>query len=484
MGKVSLGGLISGMNTDDIISQLAQVEAQRVTVPSTRKAEVQVKQSAMAQIKSTFQNLLAKLDKLKTRSTYEERKATVGDATVLDATATSGAALGLHTITVTSMAQAHVVQAASNATSTTAALGLTPGTVTLNGKTFSVTATDSLTTIKDKINGLTGANVTAEIITVTNGATTSYKMNLIASKQGTANAIAISDDQGDAIIKSAGLQFKQPDNSWQNEITQAKNAVFKLDNVDFSMETNTVSTAIPGVTFTLKKETGTTPIKVEQDADKSASAIQEWASQLNSTFYIIEENTKITLKDGAIDKTKSKGPLAGDSLVRGFGTALRGMLSREVAGLPADLNSLSEIGITTGKYGTADYNRVVIDTAKLKEKLQQDPTAVARIFGAVTGGAATNTTGIAKDMHKWVDDALVYQTGPLDSRDSAYTLQIKQYDAQITRIQEHMERYQAQLKRQFTAMEMAMQKLQNQGGAMLQQMSALMGMSSSTQNSK
>ncbi|HWI53239.1 MAG TPA: flagellar filament capping protein FliD [Symbiobacteriaceae bacterium] len=484
MGSVSLGGLISGMNTDDLISQLSQVEAQRVRVPSTKKAEVQLKQSAMAQIKSTFQNLLAKLDKLKTRSTYEERKATVADSSVLDATATSGAATGLHTIAVTSMAQAHVVQAASNATSATAALGLTAGTITLNGKTFGVTGTDSLTTIKDKINGLTGANVAAEIITVTNGATTSYKLNLIASKQGTANAVTISDDQGDAIIKSAGLQFKQPDNSWHNEITQAKNAVFKLDNVDFSMETNVISTAIPGVTFTLKKETGTTTIKVEQDADKSVSSIQDWANQLNATFYTIEDKTKIVLKDGAIDKTQSKGPLAGDSLVRGFGTTLRAMLSREVDGLPADLNSLSEIGITTGKYGTADYNRVVVDATKLKEKLQQDPTAVARIFGAVTGGGATNTTGIAKDMHKWVDDALVYQTGPLDSRDSTYSLQIKQYDAQITRIQEHMERYQAQLKRQFTAMEIAIQKLQSQGGAMMQQMSALTGTSSSTQNSK
>lgn len=470
MSSISLGGLISGMNTQDIIRQLSEVELMRTRVPSTRKMETQLKQSAIQQIKSTLETLLSKADKLKTKSTYEERKATVADATLVDATVTAGAALGLHSLQVTSLAQAHVVQAASSATSATAALGLTAGTITINGKTLSVDGTDTLTTIKEKINGLSGANVTADIITVTNGSTTSYRLNLAATKLGTANAVVISDDQGDAIIKSAGLQFKQADGTWQNEIAQATNAVFKLDNVDFSTDTNTIANAIPGVTFTLKKATGTTTINVEQDVDKIAASVQEWVTQFNATMGVLDEKTKVALKDGALDKAQARGPLAGDSLVRGFATTLRGMLSSEVAGLPSTLNELSEIGITTGKWGTADYNRVVVDTAKLTEQLKKDPTAVARIFGAVTD---SNTSGVAKDMHTWINTQLTAATGTIATRDDTYNKQIKQYDQQITRIQEQVTRYEERLRRQFTQMEIAMQRLQSQGSTMLQQMASL-----------
>lgn len=470
MSTISLGGLISGMNTDEVIAKLTDLEAKKITVQESKKLQVQMKQTSVQRIKTAFETLKTKLDALRQSSTYNERKATAADTTILDATVTSGTSLGIHSINVTSLAQAHVVTSTSNAASDVVALGLTAGNINLNGKTIAVDGTDSLYSLRTKINGA-GANVTADIVKVVNGATTSYRLNLSSTKLGTANAITLSDDQGGAIVSSNALQFKDGVGAWAYAaVTEAKNAEFTLNNAIYSIDTNTV-TSLPGVTLTLKK-TGATTVTVEQNADKTASTIQDWANAINAAFTQMDTETKITMKDGSLDKTKARGNLAGDQLIRGFQQSLRGFLSKEVTGLPVNLNRLSQIGITTGAWGTADYGKVVVDTAKLTEEIKKDPNAVARIFGAVTD---VNTSGIAKDMYTYVNDALIYQTGPIDSRDALYTKQVKDYDDRIARISEHLSTYQASLKKQFARMESILAKMNTQSAAFTQQVQSLQG---------
>ncbi|HYG60011.1 MAG TPA: flagellar filament capping protein FliD [Symbiobacteriaceae bacterium] len=107
-----------------------------------------------------------------------------------------------------------------------------------------------------------------------------------------------------------------------------------------------------------------------------------WVDQLNSTLGLIKSKT-------SFDPSTGKGQvLSADPLARQLYTTIRSMLSNVVSGQGSTLDSLSDVGITTGAYGSADYGKVLLDTTKLKEKLNANEDGVASLFGALRKNAA------------------------------------------------------------------------------------------------
>ena len=193
-GHVSFSGLGSGIDwqsTVDAIMAARQVpvDSLKTTVTSNTDkinalkdltTKLQALQNSMSSLYGavTFQN---------TGNIFETKQAFASShrldgqtpsaaGNLVGATVTNAATTGVHTIEVLRTAQSQKISSDSQA-STSAALGLTNGdSFTINGTAISVTATDTLGDLRDRINaantGSTPTGVTASIVSV--GATENY----------------------------------------------------------------------------------------------------------------------------------------------------------------------------------------------------------------------------------------------------------------------------------------------------------------------
>lgn len=401
MSGLGLGGLASGMDTDTIIKKILEFENKKIISQQMKKAQVEAKQDAWKQVRSSLSTLRSKLDGVRLSSTFAARSATLSDPAVASVTVSPNASTTTHSLSVTQLATYHVTASANfdsaNATLSTgyAEPADFPITVTINGKNITVDSTDTLNSLKDKINGTTGIGVKAEIVKVPVGAAIKYRLVLTSTTQGAAGAMTITDDEANDFVKHIGLV--KADNTL-NELSAAQDAIFNLNGVDYTSNTNTITDILPGVTITLKKGgTGdpvvpvTTSITIDQNLDAAISAVEEWVKAYNATTDLLKEATKYDAD------AKKKGLLQGEELARSILINLRDMISRTVTGLPSDLNRLSQVGITSGAFGTADYGKIVLDKTKLREALAENADGVAKLFGAMTNNVALSSAGASID---------------------------------------------------------------------------------------
>jgi flagellar hook-associated protein 2 len=101
MGTITSGvGLISGINTGQIISELISLDSQPVTLLQTRIAATNAQQTAYSALSSQLQTMQTTGKSLEQVSTFQAATATSSDQNVLTATAQNGAALGTYNLQV------------------------------------------------------------------------------------------------------------------------------------------------------------------------------------------------------------------------------------------------------------------------------------------------------------------------------------------------------------------------------------------------
>lgn len=395
MSRISLGGLISGVSTDDLIRKIMQAESERLRSQLNQQSRLEAKQRAWRDVRSSLSTLQSKLNTLRYPWVYGSRQVTLTDETVASMTASSGAALTTHSLTVTILAQTHVVShtdataqtSANDALNKTGRFNIGIGSTTAE---VEVVAGDTLNSLADKINNA-NVGVRADVVKVTIDGAEKYRLTLTSSETGTSNAVVMTDVTGyEGTVQNLG--FKDGTNAWTNQLSVAQDATFTLNGVDYTRSTNTVDDAIAGLSITLKKA-GSTQATVGLDSGKVLDSVKSWIEAVNSSQDLLKKLSDYN------SETKEAGVLNGESLIRNLQRNIRSAISNVVTGLPSGWNRLSEVGITTGAFGTADYGKVVIDEAKFKEKLAEDPDAVARLFGAMRKNVAlaSNNGTIAMD---------------------------------------------------------------------------------------
>ncbi|HHV79241.1 MAG TPA: flagellar filament capping protein FliD [Firmicutes bacterium] len=363
MDPLRLGGLISGMDTEDVISKLMAIERRPVELLENQKGQLQAKREAWNRVNTALVALDTKLEALRQADTFLKTKATVGDSSVAQVSVSTGAPLGERTLEVLQLARAHVVGSWTKP-SATDALGLT-GRPVINGKTLEVVASDSLETLATKINSL-GAGVTASVIRVDS---TSFQLVVKANQTGVANKITMTDDGG--VLQSLGLT--------SNTLQVPLDAHIRIDSVDVWRSSNTISDAVNGVTFELKG-LGTTQVKVEMDDAAVVSAVKAFVEEYNKTVDAINAETSYD------STTKKAGALFGEISLLGLQSQIRRILS--------DVRS-GDVGITTVNYaaGVGAGGHLKLDEQKLLDALQADRHAVMRLFGAERVNVALASAG-------------------------------------------------------------------------------------------
>lgn len=378
-GNLSLSGLVSGMDTESIIQKLMAVESRPIQLLQQKQTTLQDKASAWRDINTRLSNLQSRAADLADKLKFYAKKAVSGDTTVFDATASSSAAASSYSLTVQQLAQAHIVASAAppGGPSDPAAALNQAGNPQINGKTIQVGVTDSLNSLRDKINATPDIGVTASVVQVD---ATHYQLVMTAKTVGS-TPISFTDD-GSVLTNIGILSGGVP-----NTVQAAQDAIVKINNLTVQRSSNTLSDVIPGVTLTLKKPSaGSVTLTVGQDYDAVVKAVHDFADQYNSVIDLINQKTSWD------DKTKKGGTLFGDPTANQIKAQLRSMVMDVVPGTQVYRN-FTDIGVTTGKYGEANYQKLQVDDTKLRQALTDNLDAVGQLLGVNEANVALATAG-------------------------------------------------------------------------------------------
>jgi flagellar hook-associated protein 2 len=449
MGLTSVG-IGSGMDIGGIVTALVNAEsAGKIAKFNVNEGKINAQISGIGSLKSAMSEFNTKLTTLTKAETFSSQKIATSTKDYLSATVDKTAVSGSYQVKVEQLAQSQKVGSAvaADATSAIGAGTLTIGVGAESPFDISVSDTDSLTNIMDKINSsAANTDVTATIINGEFGP----QLVLGSKKTGEDNLISVS-----AVNTGAGTGLS--DTFTMTELTPAKNAIAHIDGVKVVSQKNSISEAITGVSLTLTTADidKTTTLTVSKDTAKTKTAIEGFVTAYNSVMTTIKGLT------GYNADTEQAGILQGDALPRSIQSQMRNMLSSQYS--TSDGNKmLANLGVTTTREGLLE-----VDSTKLTEAITADKGAIAEMFSA-------EDTGLASKMSSLLD-GYVKSGGIMDSRDSTLDEQLSRLEDSRTQLNTRMSAYSDRLYKQFNAMDLVVASLNTQAGDLQSRLDSLPG---------
>lgn len=450
--------------TSDTIDQLLQSDELRKTVIQNKIDKINTKSQAWTDISTRLSNLTSKLEALQDEGTYGTKKVTSSDDASATVSGTADSMEGSYDLIITQLATSSkitgdVVSKADGTTkiSTKDALGYS-GKLTITNAAadgsdkpltveIDVKATDSLKDIANAINsakdpsdkeGTKGAGLKATIVN---------NQLVITSEEMGNRTLTIGGNLKDS------LGFKD------SKTKPGKSAIFKLDGIDMTRNSNNPTDVVDGVTFNFKKADAskTITLGLTNDTDKELSAVKDFVSQYNSVMSFLSEKMDVG------DPSKSDnttGALAGDSTLISLQSKLQ---STVLGGKSVNGVSASTLGLSVDRNGTLS-----LDETKFKAQLAKDPNSVKDFFFKDTSNKYSTEktgTGYTADFKAVIDRYTSTKSGSegvISLRKSSYQSEIKDYNKQIERITEQIATKRARYVTMFTNLDTAIGNLQSQ----------------------
>jgi flagellar hook-associated protein 2 len=248
---------IGSAGLGDLYNQLEAAERTKLTTITSQQSTYNAQLSAYGKLQSAMTSLQTATAALGKATTWNSTSVSSTN-TAFTATTTADASVGSFVVNVNQVAKAQALTTGSYANNTDL-LGDTTGTtrkitITQPGtKTpLEVTLADgdtSLAGIASAINKANG-NVTASVIKAKDG---DYRLMLSSKTTGTDGAMTVSVT-GDAKLQSAIGYDSTTKTGALTVNTDAQNAIVVVNNISIERQSNTITDALPGVTFSLKAE--------------------------------------------------------------------------------------------------------------------------------------------------------------------------------------------------------------------------------------
>lgn len=274
-----------------------------------------------------------------------------------------------------------------------------------------------------------------------------------------------------------------------SNMTQAKTAYDDaLESKNNLPSAPTSTTTASSVTLTSTTNVDDMMNKIKDFVNMYNSFIKDLKEQTTQTKYRdyapLTEDQKKDMKESEIklweEKAKS-GLLRNDSLLRDGLSKMRSLVYETVPGLEdSKFNTLFSVGITTTK-NYNDGGALEIDEKKLREALEADPDAVARLFKNdggkdkdVVDGKVVDTRGYLARLRGSMDEfkiSIEQKAGRATMTDQQYTIgkNLIDTDKRISTWQDKLKNIEARYWKQFSAMEQAINKANQQSGMFMQQ---------------
>lgn len=385
---ININGVVSGIDTDNIVSGLMEIQQQQLDRMALRKNGFQQRQAAFKTVESRLLSLRADTGALSRNTNNPLTRLSVksSDDEAISATASASAIPGVYQMTIDATAKAHQVASQGFADTDSE---ITQGTFEIrlgsgDPKTITIDSNNNnLSDLASAINA-SGTGISAAIVKDSAGGATPYRLLLSSSKTGASNQITVTNnlaaDNGSAV--KPVINFGTP-------VQAASDARVTLGSgagaISVTSSTNQFKEAIGGVSFDLLQPTigQTVSLTVAKDNTAAVAAVQSFVDSFNGVLNYISENSKYN------EATQVGGLFLGNQSAAKIQQTLRTTVQNVVPGANPLANRLSTVGIKFNDSGT-----LVLDKAKLEDALNGNIEGVSaedvkRLFAF--GGQSTNS---------------------------------------------------------------------------------------------
>ncbi|QEC46830.1 hypothetical protein FSW04_04000 [Baekduia soli] len=444
MAGIQLSGLVSGLDTQSIISQLIAVESQPRTRITQQQAQETKRQSLLQDIGTKLTALKNANDDLKSVLTWADTQTvTTTDDSKVAVSRTGGAAPGGYDLSIQRLASAERHTYAFTPPTADGPLTI----LNQDGSTRTSVALKAGASVDDAvaaINSSTDAGV--------------YAVNVNGDLVMAAKTTGV----------SSGFSASGAGMGSDLEAVAGADALFTIGATSYQRSSNVVTDALPGVQLTLKAKTsGTDTVGLTVSApgpDKAGvvTKVQAFITAYNA----VVDTTRADLADKAVPNPQTNadvtaGTLFGDSGLSGMLTTLRTAVSSTVAGMTG-LTSLADLGITTGAANTgATINddsvagKLTLDTTKLNAALDANPLGVRSLLGGTT-----NVDGFSQAFNTFLAP-FAGTSGLIAQRVSSSTSELTDIKSRLDAFDTRISARQDFLQKQFTNLETVLQQSQS-----------------------
>lgn len=508
MSNMRIGGLASGMDIDQLVSDLMRAERMPLDKLAQKKQYLEWQRDDYREMNKSLLELDRLLfDGVLKQGSYVKKSVSISNPSAVSIKNINSTVDFSGTLDIDNIASAASMFSKSKSTinpnQKLSASGITEQTITIKavgkdgqldqGVEVKITADDTIYTIVDKINKTTGVTAYFD--------ETAGKLSLIAKNTGNATVIdpatslrtetpeiELTTSAGGNFWSSLNLDGDNNTAKLNNAGELGVDAVLKYNGMEITRSTNTFN--INGVEFTLKAQTGD-PVTFSSatDTDAVLETIVKFVDTYNSLiekvkgeleekryrdFQPLTKEQKESMDEKDIERWEEKaksGTLRGDSILSGALNKMRMDLYSAVEGVSGK-NQLAEIGIKTSS-NYLDGGKLIVDPDKLKAAITENPNSIYELFSKEGIG---DNQGIGRRLRDTIKTTMVNiekRAGKASSINSSFTLgrNLDSLDNQIYRFEDRLIQVEDRYWRQFTAMEKAIQKANSQSAYLMQQFS-------------
>jgi flagellar hook-associated protein 2 len=337
--------------------------------------------------------------------------------------------------------------------------------ITINGQKISISETDTVNSLIDKINSNKNANVYASI--------DNDGKFLIENKAAGPEVLAVTGSLES--LKVLGL--RNEDDSYSYSLDPGEKAQIQI-----SGNASTVLTTLESWdnTFTYKGvsiEALTTSsdfikIEVKKDSDAILENVKNFVNEYNELMeYLTEKYTEKDYtgkenREDFSDEEKMQGVMRGDKNLKNIIDKLKSIAYTPVKNANMDYSSLVEVGITSGDtYG--DYSRAMkgllsVDEDKLLKVIEENPKGLWDLFSL--NDTANNKFGFATSFRNYSYDLVKFggTIGKIADPNGSLATQMRRETDSMANQLRLLESKEASYIKQFTAMEKALAEMNSQ----------------------
>ncbi|MBL8136898.1 MAG: flagellar filament capping protein FliD [Acidobacteria bacterium] len=436
----------NGIDFNQILSIIMTQESQPLVALQNRQAALQSKAATFGTLASRALAVQQAAAKLADTSQLSGYAATSSNSSALAVSATSSAIPGRYDVVVNELAKAQVTASTTAAPDPDTVVS-NGGTITIGGVTVTLAGSTTLRQLADAINATGNPPARASVV---QSGPSSYRLVLSAKDTGQANAFTITNN----LTGGSGLAFGDADSngvsgdSAADNAVQASDASLLVNNIPITSTTNTITSAVPGVTITAFQRDPARSITVDVAADTASvkTKLQDFVKAYNDFQKFVTDQGASALKGDIAS-------IGRDPLLRQIKDQMRSVLVNQY-GTGGVFSALSQVGLEFTRTGTLSLNETVLTNA-----LASGTAEFGRLFAGDTGipGAfATLDTQL---------DAFTQGDGLIPGARKQMTEQATRLTDSIANMQDRLAIRRAALQREFIAADAAMSQLQSQTGS-------------------
>lgn len=468
MGVAVGTGLFSGLNIDDIISQLVAIDRVPIDNLKFKEQTVQARISSYANIKSNVSSFKTALADLKSDKIIPLQSSSSHEL-LLSTSVKSTATVASHTVVISKLATLQSLYSSAYTALTDEVADLSSqGTQKIKiqvGSAAAVTITingtnNTLEKVRDAINNTANVGLTAS--TINDG--TNYRLVLTSKTTGASDRIVITvDEDNDGIYEEAGaeqdtvglsdLAFNPasydangiPSGGIQSLVQSqaAIDAALVVDGLSITRGKNEIDDILTGVTMNLLDADPTKTITL--DVSKNSGKITE-----SVTGFINAYNGVVGLARSVSIPVNGKAVLmTADQTAKGLISSLRSAITTAFKGkTPASL------GLSHSKEAVLS-----LDSKILEEEIETDLQAVIDSFDAMADSLETIADA-------YIDTLIPARTEGLNN-------QIDRIQDRIVQMERRAQLVEGNLRKQFATLEQTLSQIQNSGSFLSQQLDSI-----------